>query len=291
MNSTKLVNIALGMVLLMGACGGNEGNGPDGEGDEGPDAPVQGSACTRADVLFAIDASGSMKEEIQAMSGDVFPLFAQELHTIGQGLEDYRIGVIDACPMPASLHTRGASSECDFQGGNVWMESDSTTLTQEFSCVSDLYTADNADYPGGCSGTGDDDERPAWAAYAALTPPFINEANAGFLRDDALLVIVAITDEDEETFAGDITPQEIFDNLVSIKGDLDKMVFLGIAGATTCDTGSYGSALKADTLRAVTEMFIAEQRGVFWDLCTGRLEDGLAEAMAVIEATCNAVVE
>lgn len=293
MQGNMLFNIMLSMALAITVgCGGGGGTGeyPDaGDGRDAvatADAPPFRSTCKRVDLVIAIDASTSMREEIAALSNDVFPRMAEELYDIGQGLEDYRIGVLDGCPSPANFHTRGSSGDCEFQSGEVWMDSHSTALTQEFTCVSNMYTDDI-----GCSGDDDDDERPAWAAYSALTPPFLDEQNAGFLRDDAVLVIMAITDEDEETFDDEFTAQEIYDNLVSIKGNLDKMVFMGIGGATACNSaqGAYGSAMQADTLKAVTDMFIAQDRGVFWDLCTGRLEDGLAQAMMVIEAACVVV--
>jgi hypothetical protein len=305
MQMNTSINLVLGIILVTAvACSGGDGGSGEGGSDDLPDAgdhpdtvqtpdtpPPGANPCRRVDLVISMDASNSMRAEIEAMSKDVFPLMAEALLNIGQGLDDYRIGVLDACPSPANFHTRGKARECEFQSGEVWMDSHSTALTDEFSCVADMYTADIATYPDGCSGDNDDDERPAWTAYAALTPPFINEQNAGFLRDDALLVIMAITDEDEETFGGQVSDQEIYDNLISIKGNVDKMVFLGVGGATACDAnqGAYGSALEAVTLKRVTERFIAQERGVFWDLCSGRLEDGLAEAMQVIEATCNII--
>ncbi|MEM9490799.1 MAG: hypothetical protein AAGC55_16750, partial [Myxococcota bacterium] len=145
----------------------------------------------------------------------------------------------------------------------------------------------------------DDDERPAFAAFSALSSPFIEEDNAGFLREDALLIIVAITDEDEETFADTITAREVYDNLISLKSNPKDVVFLGIGGSRNCwedgpdgtSTGTYGGALFADNLKRITDLFVEEndQRGVFWDLCTGRLEDGIAEALEVIQRSCIVV--
>jgi hypothetical protein len=36
-----------------------------------------------------------------------------------------------------------------------------------------------------------------------------------------------------------------------------------------------------------TDRFIAQQRGLFWDRCQGMLEDGLSQAMAIIESACG----
>jgi hypothetical protein len=239
-----------------------------------------GSGCRRVDLIFAVDNSSSMQEEKQAMRDDVFPAFATALLAVGGGLEDYRVGVLDACPDPANYHTRGAAGECNFSTGTNWMESSSPDLVGEFQCVGDIYSGDM-----NCAGNSDD-EQPASAAAASMEPPYATGANAGFLRDDALLVVVAITDEDEQPIPAQ-SAAEVYDRLVAAKGgEVKRMVFLGIGGSQSCD-GVYGSADQAQTLRELTDLFIAQSRGVFWDLCQGQLEDGLTEAMQVIEQACG----
>ncbi len=204
--------------------GGGDGDGGSSSGDGGDNEFVDAASpetCKHVDVLFSVDPSGSMTEELTAMSGDVFPDFAAALIEVGEGLDDYQVGVIDSCPDPANLHTRGESTgECNFYGGNPWIQSDSPNLETEFECVGDIYTESN------CSGN-NDDEQPANAACVALSSPWIDNENAGFVRDDALLVVVAITDEDEQPVPS-ATAEEVYNCLVAIKGDVKKMVFLGI---------------------------------------------------------------
>ncbi len=311
MSVVRLSIWALGFSLVAGACAGGNDGGVTDEPDATPrpdgfrDPEPRPLGCDHVDLLFAIDASFSMQEEITALSGTVFPELARRLEELGQGsLQDFRIGVIDACPNPATLHTvsndRDAEDnpiDCAFESGQPWMDSTSSNLENEFGCVTNMYTddfetvcLDPKTTPGGVS---DQDERPAYAAWSALTDPNASGANAGFLRDNALLVVVAITDEDEELGLDlpDQTndPQVIFDNLVSIKGDVKDMVFLGIGGQGGCEEGEYGTALDAFNLKSVTDMFIAEDRGVYWDLCSGRLEDGITEAMNVISKGCNII--
>lgn len=121
----------------------------------------------------------------------------------------------------------------------------------------------------------------ASAAAASLEPPVyaVGGPNESFLRSDAVLVVIAITDEDEQP-TPDNTAKQVYDRLVSVKGgDVKRMVFLGIGGASKC-SGVYGSAIEARKLKEITALFEAADRGVCWDLCGGKLEDGLAKALA-----------
>jgi hypothetical protein len=281
-----------------GVIGGGDGGNGNGDGDGGGGGNGDGGGgnadgCKKIDLVFSVDPSGSMSEELMAMSGDVFPKFAMALRAVGGGLEDYRVAVIDACPNSADFHTGGvAQNDCGFQSGQVWIDSSSTALEAEFSCVGDIQL------PTTCPAD-NEDEQPIGAAVASLNPPFSTNQNAGFLRDDALLVVVTITDEDEcVDFPGCGDPSDakattLYNSLVAIKGDVRKMVYLGIGGGlgpgtppATCN-GTYGSADGAILTNKVANLFIAQERGVAWDLCDGQLEDGLTEAMAVIESACN----
>ncbi|WP_437817005.1 hypothetical protein [Sorangium sp. So ce1078] len=253
-----------------GATGGTGGSGPTSSG------------CEHVDVVFALDNSSSMGEEKESMRDVVFPAFAQALLDIS-GIKDFRAAVLDACPQPANFHTRGVGGECSFQSGKPWMESSSTDIISEFQCAADVYSDDVQ-----CSGN-NDDEQPASAVAASLEPPFSQEENAGFLRNDALLVVVAITDEDEQPVPQQ-EPQAIHDRLVAAKGGEGKnVVFLGIGGATDCE-GAYGSADEADNMQRLVDTFAADNRGFFWDLCEGHLEDGLTNALTAIEEACEEFV-
>ena len=301
----KLRNLLFVSILAITGCGSddtNTGNGDGGDcvgsscvntdgGNNNGDGSLNPTACRKLDVVFTVDPSGSMQQELEAMSEDVFPSFANALkNEVGGGLEDYRVGVLDACPLTTDFHTAGASAgECNFEGGSPWMESNSSALDAEFVCVGDVPAE-----PAQCQSIDSQDEQPMAATIAGLS----NGNNAGFLRDDALLVVVNITDEDECYNAsnagcgnnGDAEATQLFNDLVALKGDVNKMVMLGIGGGQNgCSeaTGFYGAADHAVLLERVTDKFIAAQRGVYWDLCDGQLGSGLTEAIAVINQACN----
>jgi hypothetical protein len=286
------------------ACGSVSGDPGDGGGDGGDTGPSDGSGDTSADspgdvpadgeerlctidLVFAVDNSGSMQEEIRDFRDNVWPDLADALLAVsgGAGGDPFRAAVIDACPDPASFHTRGESGECGFESGEVWMESDSSDLEGEFQCVGDIWDGDRT-----CTGD-NDDEQPASAAAEALSSPWTDSdgPNHGFVRSGALLIVIAITDEDE-TPVPDATAEEIFDKIVAVKdGDPKNVVFLGIGGASDC-SGPYGSADEAVMLMEVTDLFVAEERGIFWDLCDGALADGLTDAMTVIDVACEDLI-
>ena len=253
------------------------GPGP-GTGPGGPGSTEERRTCKNIDIVFAIDNSMSMTEEQMVMGTTIFPAFATRLKAISPTLESFRVGVKDACHLPATFHTRGRGGACNFAGGARWIDSKSATLAQEFACVGAIDSSTST-----CTGQ-NDDEQPVSAAAAALEPA-ANGPNAGFLRKNAILVVVAMTDEDEQPVPMR-TNQQVHDRLVAIKGDPRLTVLLGIGGSRMC-TGPYGGALNARNLQAITAMFAARQRGVFWDLCAGSLEEGLARAIDTIKTACD----
>jgi hypothetical protein len=271
--------------------GGTTGDG--GLGSDGDVTPPIDDHCKRVDIVFSVDNSSSMDEEKTALSTIVFPEFAKALRLVGGGADDYRIGVLDACPRHADYRTtNSAGTSCAFTGGQVWMESKGNAkLEAEFQCAGNVFS-----YPfqngtsTDCHGESDD-EQPASTASSSLEDPWKSGDNKGFLRTDALLVVIAITDEDEQpVYQTAQSAREIYDRLVAIKGgDVKQMVFLGIGGEKSCGKTdfNYGGAQEATKLKAIAELFKAEGRGVFWDLCAGHLEDGLTEAMAVINKACD----
>ena len=130
-----------------------------------PEVPLRMEACQQVDIVFAIDDSGSMQEEMDEMRQSIFPVFASALR---EGVEEFRVGVIDACPLPATFHTRGDGGQCNFQSEAPWMESTSTALNEEFACVADIYSNDAS-----CSGF-NDDEQPVSSLATVLERPEIS---------------------------------------------------------------------------------------------------------------------
>jgi len=251
--------------------------------DAGPSMPTK-KVCQKLDIVFAVDDSGSMEAEQEAMGTSIFPAFARRLLAELPMLKDFRVGVLDACPAPlANFHTRGEGGMCQFESGAVWMDSRSTKLVDEFACVGDIDSTDT-----NCPST-DANEQPISTIATALEPTWHGpgKPNAGFLRDDAILVAVAIMDEDEQPMP-QRSAREVYDRLLAVKGgDANRVVLLSIGGPGpyTC-YGPYGTATNAVKLREITSLFAAHGRGVFWNICAGSFEEGLGKALATIKTAC-----
>ncbi|MCX4243866.1 hypothetical protein [Paraliomyxa miuraensis] len=307
-------NRVLAMLVLaaLGASCGDDGGRTDGSASGGAtsgivtlddeprlDVAADGTAgaedggnlggCKKIDVILSVDNSSSMSEEHEALRGPVFDSFPQALLAVNGGLDDFHLAVIDACPKPAYFHDTGIGGACNFSTGANSMVSSSPELAQEFACVTNFSPTGYMGQPDMCIDDGsldDDDEQPGLTAAAAVTGEALMGPNAGFLRDDALLFIVTITDEDEK-LADVGTTQEIFDQIVEAKGgDVNKVVYLGIAGGSFC-VGPYGTASDAVQAKALADLFATAGRGMFWDLCMGELETAFQTAIeSQVDSAC-----
>lgn len=235
------------------------------------------SACKRVDVVFAVDNSGSTPKE-QAALRSAFPGFAGALLDLSR---DVRVGLVDGCAASAAFHTRGGSGACNFDGGRSWIQASSPRFIEEFLCVADIDSSDTQ-----CRGN-DDDEQPVSAAAAALEPAWAGagKPNADFARDDALLVVIAITDEDEHPVPGG-TAQSVYERLLATRPDPTRIVFVGAGGESEC-VGPYGPADEATMLKDISGRFASQQRGRFSDLCDGKLDEGLRDAVDLVENACR----
>jgi len=197
--------------------------------DTGPcDAgPVEPGIELSVDMLFVVDSSGSMSEEQEALARE-FPRMVRILATGDldedgepefEPVTDLRVGVITTELATGDIEIRGCTpSTLDGDDGvlrthGYWWRDEcdrhyprflefradggrSERFVRDFSCVAQV----------GNEGCGF--EQPLEAALKALTPStseisFLHGhghgdgENAGFVRDDAILAVVVVTDEDD----------------------------------------------------------------------------------------------
>ncbi len=175
---------------------------PDGTGD-----PPPGEGCKGVDILFAIDPSPSMFDEQERLAA-AFPQFMQTIDTelVQQKGIDYHVGVLAAEMGGADYCLWGNTCTPGYRGrllhevGRLdcaadlppgrWIEPGPVDdVAAQFRCIAsfgDYYTVQ---------------EMPLETLRAAMIDR-VDDAesyNGGFLRDDALLVLVILTDEDDQS--------------------------------------------------------------------------------------------
>jgi hypothetical protein len=190
----------------------NDGAPPDADPSYVEVARVPVTANADVDMLFVIDDSPSMLDK-QANLKNNFPAFINELNALPGGLPNVHIGVVST-----DLGTKGADDatagpgigsgpgSCMGTGKAGNLQTNGTALITGMF-ISDTKNTDNTrtvNYTGslasafsaiaslGASGCGF--EQPLQAAKQALDN---NPANAGFLRPNASLAIITLTDEDD----------------------------------------------------------------------------------------------
>ncbi|WAS97769.1 hypothetical protein [Nannocystis punicea] len=270
-----------------------------------PDLPGIFEVCTKVDVLLVVDASASMADALASLPATFAEIQATLALEVGEGIDDFHVAVINACPKPPNFHNYGAGdTDCEFPAGRNWLASDDPTIAQNFACVVQLPDQDEAlagnggdnggyeSLPDTCSDDDDEDEQPAWTAARALDPGVA--VNAGFSRADSVLFVVAITDEDE-SLVDPADAEEIHDAIVAAKGDAERVVFLGIGGDDGgCDNAYGGGEVKdSEVLREVAGTFGA--RGLYRTMCKKRGDDPIGDAFAealttVVDEACSSFV-
>jgi hypothetical protein len=304
---------ALAFALLLGCgpsdattpTGADQSGSPDGGSDPGgPDAMRE--VCDKMDVLFVIDNSLSMDAE-QANLGANFPGFVQAIEAFrnDEGMPiDYHLGVTTtgvskhyrATPLPwetidgedGHLQT-GDEVDCGMPRG--WLERGDPDVAGKFACVANVGVDGSAD------------EMPIEAARLALSARVSDGSNGAFMRDDALLAIVMLTDEDDcsrtdddFTFpasdelgmcraASPIVPYtNAFDTLKRGSSRWATAIISG--GSTNCDS-DWGGAVAAPRL----ELFADEvgANAVTSSICDADLAGSLAAALNTFQLACNSI--
>ncbi len=245
--------------------------------------------CDKMDVLFVIDNSTSMRQEQENLSEN-FNGFVSSLRNFRDSAVDFRIGVTTtAFPLSPYL------AESPGEAGNLlqsvdmerpWLSHAEANLEAKFRALATVGTGGNWD------------EQPLRALLSALDGPSANQEDAGFLRDDALLAIVIITDEDDLSMQGGggqapsmLIPVEHFvarlDALKGFRGYWAAAVMAG--GTAPICSSTFGDALFAARLQAFVEQ--AGAGVVFSSICEGDLSVGLDAALKTFERVCDLLVE
>ncbi|MCA9670374.1 MAG: hypothetical protein KC503_32485 [Myxococcales bacterium] len=323
--------LALLVAGLAGCAGTNNftpGDGGDAQRVDGvpvdqrvTDVPVV-FACDTVDILFVIDNSNSMEQEQKNLIAN-FSKFIQRIEAIDPPIKSYHVGVVSTdlgagpyrpamnCVAPGDngLLQNAASPACAGKTFPAYLTGPGPNVASDFACIAELGV-------GGCGY-----EQQMEAALVALTA---QPQNAGFLRANAPLAVIFITDEDDCSAADpkiydpdDITLGDLRTRCVAHTDKLhavsryvnafkqlkasnpDRVVVAAITGPKApvtidpsvpggvkpaCSSTELGDAAPGNRFAQLVEAF--GQRGVQQSLCDGDLAPALDVVAQAIERAC-----
>ena len=263
-----------------------------------PDAPGEDTACRKVDFLFVIDNSGSMFSFQQELVAN-FPVFIDGIQSSLDSVMSYQVGVVttDAymfnapgCNGLSSLvvQTGGFDSSgmvCGpYAEGNNFMTEDDD-LASSFSCAAQV----------GTQGNGYELTMAAVEQAVQRVEGGNGQCNEGFIRDDALLVIVIITDEADgpgdpdggpPIFSSGGTPDSWYDTVVDAKLGLpENVVVLSLINyhGGACPPAS--STSDGQNIADFTQLF--DDNGFLGGICEIDYGPIFEEAIGVIDEACE----
>ncbi len=261
-------------------------------------APPVSEGCSKVDFLFVVDDSGSMGDEQIALNNS-FPGFIDAIQaTLGE-VESYHVGVVTSdayvenelgCQEIGALVTQTQNGQCGpFAEGKRFM-TEADDLSTTFAC---------AGQPG-TGGSGDNTSMQAM--YTAVGPAFadVGACNEGFIRDDALLVIVVITDEEDDYdnppgfgyFGSEGDPADWYDAVVTAKGGVEENVavlsLVQHEEPNACPAQNNTDPLLtwflAVRIMEFTQMFT---HGTIGDICVNNYASFFDDAVSIVGDACE----
>lgn len=166
--------------------GTSESGTVDTSGTDDSTGSLPTEPCTTLDVLIVIDNSDAMAEEqarLNVALGPFFALLSQQLPGV---MGSIHIAVITT-DAPEFVITTPAGECSPYASMANWMLF-GATISTELACASAVGTM------------GDVDERPMQMAIESLSPELqgIDGFNEGFLRESGPLVVIVVTDEEDD---------------------------------------------------------------------------------------------
>lgn len=292
------------------------------------EAMVPQMGCTKVDLVFVVDNSASMFDEQQQLIASVPGFIASIESLLG---EDFHVMVIDTdigtgggcyeaifnsfdcglwCPAncPDGCHCEcnaqpcaawgelpcdalmGAGRIADVAGtvcglpGRRWLDAADPDRDATFQCMASVGIE------------GEPTERPVQALSVALGELAAADAcNQGFLRQDALLVVTLISDEDD-SLASPGEPAQWHDAMVAIKdGNPNAVVMLGLLGDSDLPDGlcapfdptDNSGSQPSTRLREWVELFHYGERA---SVCEAEYAGIFDAALASIVTACDEFV-
>ncbi len=253
-----------------------------------PDSPKFDMGCRKVDFLFVIDNSGSMSaQQMQLLAS--FDGFIQAIQdSLEDSVDSYHVGVITSDAYSANApgcNTLGAlvsqtqaGGDCTPFAGGGRFATEMDDLSVKFPCMAEV----------GAFGSGV--EQPVTGAIAAFDPAMAmaGACNEGFLRDDAILVLVVLTDDppagtlDDANLMTDTTGWH--DAIVAAKnGDPEALVVIGFVPWMDVSCVVFG--IESPNLIGFVESF--GEQGVLASICEPDFGPAFASTVETIVSTCE----
>jgi hypothetical protein len=271
-----------------------EGGAEHGTAEAGED-----DGCRAVDFLFVIDDSASM-DTAQTRLIESFPQFAERILSTLKSVESHHVGVITSdayafneagCQTLGALVTQtgglqSSKAQCGpFAQGHRYMD-EYDDLASSFACAAKVGT------------DGDNEERMIEAALAAVSPEQHGEGacNEGFVRDDAILVLVLVTNEDDpgtcdgpggfcDGSEGD--PLDWFEAFADLKGgDADDVVVLSLVRGVPENACADPIGAEKDGSRVMEFSSLFGDNGLVGDLCAESFGSFFDDAVGLIDSVC-----
>ncbi len=304
---TSLFLVSCVMALI--ACGPGGRGGDDGDDDGPGDGPSgEMKRCNKIDLVFVVDNSGSMNQEQDNLATN-FPMFATLLDNYvnddGDKI-DYRVAVTTTSrdlhftqqlPGGGSFVTNETGDNGAFRNNcgltKRWLEPVDPDMSTTLSCRAKVGT----DNPGAA-------EMPLLMPKYALSERVQDGTNANFLRDDALLAVVTLTDENDSSttqnnftlgpfdeFPVDFNPEDLVQFYDTLKGHRSRWASAMIAGDGACES-AFGKADDAVRLKEFVNQANSQgsTQAVFSSICAGDLTIGLTQALELFQEACGGII-
>jgi hypothetical protein len=304
----KTVSVLLFSVLV--ACGPSQRGDGNGDDDTGPDAavgPGDPQQCNKMDIVFIVDDSGSMAEEQSNLASN-FPMFASLLSSFqtpdGENI-DFRVAVTTTGrDMDYTISLGGTSLPQHESGANGAFRAD-CGMTKTFIEPSDANMGSTLACRANVGTSGPGFEMPLLMSKWALSERIADGKNANFLRDDALLGVIYLTDENDASnttnnwtigaAGGEPPPNwqpadqvQFFDQL---KGNRSKWAAGVIAGDGNCSS-SFGDAVDGARLKEFVNLANSggSTQATFSSICSGDLTAALTNILNSFQTACGAIL-
>jgi hypothetical protein len=293
------------------------------------DDGMMSDGCDKVDFLFVVDNSISMGDEQDHLEAS-FPEFIATIQS--DVVDDYHVMVVDtdnedkwdeelaechdskcdgedpgeACGiippqtewpcgmlpaidecdpvLGAGIDHDGTDdrNSCNIAGGKRWFDDLQPNVANTFGCVANLYDGNNP-------------EQTMLAVTSALQPALVDPGgcNDGFLRDDAILVVTFISDEEDDTESPG-NPAQWHDTLLALKQNNETaIVVLGLLG----DTGLPNAICPPDSMpgstggeyspRLIEYVDSWGSRGLWGSVCSPNYGPFFEQAVALIDSACD----